>query len=551
LYRNLVKVRAVSTLVGILLILASMPGSAMASLQDQSGPLQPQVSAAVHQDVSKPLSDMVAAAAKAPATPAATGQRVIPLRRIPLPSPAGLATKPDPAIQSTAGPLVATTAVRTFAGLGSGDYGFVIGFAPPDTEGAVGLTQYVQWVNASFAIFPKAPSTLVPIIGPFAGNVLWSGFGGGCQTNNDGDPIVKYDQLANRWVFTQFSVSTQPFLQCVAISTTPDATGPYYRYAFGYGTSFNDYPKLGIWPDGYYISFNMFNATGTVFLGAQACAYNRARMLLGLSATQVCFPSPLNATIFNLLPSDLDGTTLPPAGAANYFLKFGTNTLNLFKFHVNWDEPANSSFTGPFNLAVAAFTPACGGGGTCIPQPGTTQQLDSLADRLMYRLSYRNFGTYESWMVNHSVVAGASVGVRWYELRRTLPYASPAPLPNVQQQSTFAPDASYRWMGSIAQDKQGNQALGYSVSSSTVFPSVRYSGRVYNGGANTLQAESILATGTGSQLPTLSRWGDYSSMGIDPVDDCTFWYTQEYLLSPNGTFNWHTVIGAFKFPLCK
>ncbi len=429
-----------------------------------------------------------------------------------------------------------TTAGLQFAGVGNGDYGFAPNAAPPDTNGAVGATQYVQWVNESFAVFNKSTGALV--YGPAAGNTLWSGFGGGCQSNNDGDPIAQYDKAANRWVLSQFSVSTTPYLQCVAVSTTSDATGSYNRYAFQ-EPNFNDYPKMGVWSDGYYASFNMFN--GNTFVGGRACAFDRTAMMSGAAATQVCFQ--LSSAYGGLLPSDLDGTTAPPAGSPDYFVNFGTNSLNVWKFHVNFATPSSSTFTGPTNLPVASFTAACSGGGTCIPQSGTRQKLDSLADRLMYRLAYRNRAGVESLVVNHSVKAGTSVGVRWYELRISGGNAS------VYQQSTYAPDSTYRWMGSIAMDKAGDIALGYSASSSTIHPGIRYTGRVPGDPLNTMEGENTVLSGGGSQLRTLNRWGDYSSMSVDPVDDCTFWYTTEYLKS-NGTFNWSTEIVSFKFPGC-
>jgi hypothetical protein len=432
---------------------------------------------------------------------------------------------------------VATTAGLNFPGAGNGDYGFVPNAAPPDTNGAVGATQYVQWVNESFAVFNKSTGALVH--GPVAGNTLWSGFGGGCETNNDGDPIVQYDKAANRWVMTQFSVTTTPFLQCVAVSTTDDATGTYARYAFTQ-PNFNDYPKLGVWPDGYYVSFNMFS--GNRFVGGRACAFDRSTMLAGGPATQVCFQ--LGSTFGGLLPSDLDGATAPPAGSPNFYVAFGSNSLDLWRFHADFATPANSTFSGPTNIPVAAFAAACSGGGTCIPQLGTTQKLDSLADRLMYRLAYRNFGDHESLVVNHSVTAGASVGVRWYELR------SPNATPTVFQQGTFAPDSSFRWMGSIGMDKVGNIAVGYSVSSSSIKPAICYTGRVPSDPLGTLQAENTIINGGGAQNGGLTRWGDYSAMTIDPGDDCTFFYTNEYLKA-DGSFNWSTQIASFKFPSCS
>jgi hypothetical protein len=469
----------------------------------------------VHRDVSPPLREMI----KVTPRPSRVKHEAEPVRRIPLP-PGLSVLEEDPIRQQTAAPF--TPVVGTsFEGLGAGQYGFSVTGAPPDTNGTVGATQYVQWVNTSFAIFNKTTGAL--IAGPTAGNALWAGFGGGCQTNNDGDPVVVYDKLAQRWVFSQFSVTTTPYLQCVAVSTTSDATGTYNRYSFQYN-NFDDYPKMGVWPDGYYETFNMFN--GNTFVGADACAYNRTAMLNGQSATQICFQQ--GSSVGGLLPSDLDGTTAPPAGSPNYMLYFGTNNLNLYKFHVDFATPSNSTFTGPTVINVAAFTPLCSGG-TCVVQPGTTQRLDSLADRLMYRLAYRNFGTHESLVTNHSVAVTGGGGVRWYEIQ------NPSGTPSLAQQGTFAPDSSYRWMGSIATDQAGDMAVGYSVSSSSINPSIRYTGRVPTDPAGTMEAEVNIVSGTGAQTATLSRWGDYSAMQVDPVDDCTFWYTQEYMKT-NGTF---------------
>jgi hypothetical protein len=457
------------------------------------------------------------------------------MKLIPLP-PGMTEPQEDPVIQVGSMAVPTPPVTLSFEGLGNAQYGFSVTGAPPDTEGTVGATQYVQWVNTSFAIFNKSTGAL--ITGPTAGNVLWSGFGGGCQTNNDGDPIVIYDKLAQRWIFSQFSVSTTPYLQCIAVSTTSDATGTYNRYSFQY-SNFDDYPKMSVWSDAYYETFNMF-AGGTTFVGADACAYNRSAMLAGTAATQVCFQQ--GTSVGGLLPSDLDGTTAPPVGSPNYMMYFGTNSLNLYKFHVDFANTANSTFTGPTVINVAAFSTLCGGG-TCVPQPSTTQKLDSLADRLMYRLAYRNFGTHESLVVNHSVVAGSGGGVRWYEIQ------NPSGTPIVAQQSTFAPDSNYRWMGSVAMDQAGDLAVGYSVASSTVSPSIRFAGRVPTDPVSTLESEVSIVSGSGSQTGSLSRWGDYSALQIDPVDDCTFWFTEEYMKT-TGSFNWNTRIANFKFPGC-
>ncbi len=525
-------------LVGVIGVLPVTIGTGGVQGQGLPAPTSPrvEVTQAIQHDVSPPLRDI-------PSAPQSDVRRERPLR--PIPANILAREQPDPVVQSTTGPNVVSTTGLGFAGVGDGDYGFAPNAAPPDTNGAVGATQYVQWVNESFAVFDKVTGAIANGF-PKAGNTLWAGFGGGCETNNDGDPIAQYDKIANRWVLTQFSVSTVPYLQCVAVSTTSDATGSYNRYAFSYGnTQFPDYPKLGVWPDGYYITYNIFN-NGTTFAGSKLCALDRARMLTGAAATQQCFQ--LSTSFGGVLPSDLDGATLPPANSPNYMLNFGANALNEWKFHADFATPANAKLLGPFSIPVAAFTPACGGG-TCIPQPGTSNSLDSLGDRLMYRLAYRNNGTFESLVVNHSVKVSGSrrsqvVGVRWYELRGL--NASSA---TVFQQGTFSPDSTSRWMGSIAMDKVGNIALGYSASSGSISPSIRYTGRVSTAPLGVLQAETIIKAGGGSQTGNLHRWGDYSSMTVDPVDDCTFWYTTEYEKA-SGSFNWSTWVASFKMPGC-
>jgi hypothetical protein len=446
----------------------------------------------------------------------------------------------DPVRQRTIIPSTAVVGLN-FEGLGDGEYGFHVNSTPPDTEGAVGATQYIQWVNDSFAVFDKATGGL--IAGPADGNILWSGFGGGCETDNDGDPIALYDKLANRWVLSQFAVSSPPpYLQCIAVSVTSDATGYWYRYSFEY-SNFDDYPKMGVWPDGYYETFNMFQ--NNQFIGSNLCAYDRISMLSGLSAIQVCFQE--NTSVFGVLPADVDGTTAPPAGSPNYMMAYGANSLDLYKFHVDFNNPNNSTLSGPTVINVAPFTPLCNGG-ICVPQPGTTNTLDSLASRLMYRLAYRNFGSHESLVVNHSVAVngGASGGVRWYEVQ------NPSGTPVLAQEGTYAPDSIYRWMGSVAMDQAGDLAVGYSQSdSNSIYPSIAFAGRIPTDPTGALEAETEVIYGGGSQTgsPPIHRWGDYSAMTVDPVDDCTFWYTQEYIQT-TGSFNWHTRIVNFQFPSC-
>ena len=498
------------------------------SAQVQHGPTT--VRRDLHHDVSPPLIDMMRSFRPEPYEQ----HEAEPRRAIPLP-PGLQSLQEDPLLQPMTSGFSPQVGLN-FEGIGDGQYGFTVEYAPPDTNGAVGATQYVQWVNTYFAVFDKRSGAL--LAGPMPGNVLWSGFGGGCESNNDGDPIVLYDKLANRWVMSQFSVSTTPYLQCIAVSSTSDATGAWHRYSFQY-TYFDDYPKMGVWPDAYYETFNMFN--GNLFVGSDACAYNRTAMLNGQPGTQICFQQ--SSAVGGLLPSDVDGTTAPPGGSPNYMLTYGTNSLLLFKFHVDFNTPSNSTFTGPRTIPVASFTPLCNAAAQCVPQPGTSNKLDSLADRLMYRLAYRNFGSHESLVVSQSVAVSGSGGVRWYEIQ------APNGTPIVAQQGTYAPDSSYRWMGSAAMDKIGDLAIGYSVSSGAVYPGVAFAGRVPSDPAGALEAETTITTGSGSQTGTLSRWGDYSAMTVDPADDCTFWYTQEYLVT-NGTWNWNTRIANFKFPGC-
>ena len=447
---------------------------------------------------------------------------------------------------SPSSPLAATAAPAVgvfFDGIGVGLGAYTPAAAPPDPNGAVGPNHYVETVNTDLAVFTKTGALLY---GPVPINTVWAGFGGGCELDNDGDPTVLYDRAADRWIISQFAVTTTLYLNCVAVSLTPDPTGAYNRYAYQ-NTDFPDYPKFGVWSDGYYVTFNNF-AGGATFSGGMACAYDRTAMIAGaLSAAQVCFNA--GPTYGGLLPSTVDGARLPPVGSPNYIVALDapvTSTLlQTWKFKVNWTTPASSTFTGPTPITVPSYTNACSTAprGDCIPQSGTTQKLESLGDRLMYRLAYRNFGDHEALVANHAIVSGSSVGVRWYELRVNAGDLT------LFQQGTFAPDATFRFMGSAAMDQTGNIGLGYSASSSTLFPSIRYTGRLATDAAGTMQAEATIIASGGSQLPNLARWGDYTSLAVDPVDDCTFWYTNEYLKT-SGTFNWSTRVATFKFPGC-
>jgi hypothetical protein len=483
--------------------------------------------------VSLPLRDI------APISNELEPQHEIPLRMSeePLPAAPNIA---DPVLQAWPGPLVGTRDGLNFAGLGEDAYGFRVSAAPPDTNGAVGDTQFMQWVNSSFALFDKSTGDL--LYGPALGITLFSGFGAPCEARNGGDGVILYDKAAGRWLFSQLNAS--PTTVCIALSTSSDATGTYFQYAFDLadelppGTTLSDYPKFGVWPDGYYYTANIFGATGGI--GTNLCAFDRASMLLGSDASAQCFFSTTVGASY--LPADLDGNTPPPDGSPNFLVDINNSgqELRLLKFHVDWDIPDNSALTGPIHIPVAPFTRATGS----VPQFDSSQGLATLGDRLMFRLAYRNFGDHESLLMNHSVAAKDVIGVRWYELQNPS-----GDVPILFQQGTYAPDSTYRWMGSIAMDQAGNIAVGYSASSADIYPAIRYTGRTPDDPLGMLDGENSIIEGTGSQQPSLARWGDYSSLTVDPVDDCTFWFTTEYL-ETNGTFNWNTRIASFVFPSC-
>jgi hypothetical protein len=419
---------------------------------------------------------------------------------------------------------------------------------PPDTVGAVGRTQYVQWVNQAIAVFDKKNGNLIGQVAD--GSSLWNKLGGVCATFNDGDPVVLYDRAADRWVLSQFEVSggesnnaAKPYAQCVAVSTTPDATGTYSLYQFNF-ENMNDYPKLAVWPDAYYATFNMFqhilpdpDDSNYKFLSARVCALERNKMLIGKDAMMKCF----DVTDFGgLLPSDLDGNTAPPPGSPNYVLGLDLNKsqLDLWKFHVDWNDLTKMTLSGPTAIAgIADFNVP----DDTVQQPKTTMLLQALGDRLMYRLTYRNFSDHESLLATHTVGLGASTGVRWYELR------SPSTTPSIAQQGTFAPDATFRWIGSAAMDKMGNVLLGYSASSSKIFPSIRITGRAVNDPLGVMRAEKVLANGE-RQQGNSNRWGDYASISVDPDDDCTLYFGTEYLELTQSS--WSTKFARIRFNSC-
>jgi hypothetical protein len=493
------------------------------------------------------------------------------VRLLPVPTKAKGAHATALALNTEAGigSLDALTS-RYFSGVGW-DRNYRVKVSPPDTNGAVGTNDYVQWVNQAYGIFDKTTRNLKVVVDPgsgeklqtiWNGSLIWQGFGGKCEFSNDGDPIVIFDKLANppRWVMSQFAhtkPSGAPYSQCIAVSTTSDPAGEYALYEFQFN-NFNDYGKFGVWLDGYYGVFNMFedDTKNSDYLGTKVCSFDRSKMLQGTTASIQCV-NLYQPQYSGILPADFDGTasSTPVDGSPELFVGLDSNKLNLWTFKVNWNDMTKSTFDRvPVEIPVASFDYPCVKEGyeyACISQPGSdTQRLEVLGDRLMYRLTYRNRGTRESLVLNHTVMVGTRTGIRWYEID------SPFNKPTVRQQGTFAPkDALFRWMGSIAVDKKGNMLLEYSVSGDKVYPSLRYTGRRNDDPVGQMRSERELVVGSGSQINqderwATDRWGDYSSVVLDPVDDCTFWLTNQYQ-SKTGTYNWNTAIASVRFPNCQ
>jgi len=400
---------------------------------------------------------------------------------------------------------------------------------PPDTDGDVGLDYYFQMINLSFAIWDKQGNLLY---GPVDNSTLWNGFIGPWTGTNDGDPIVLYDEVADRWMASQFGINTSngTYWQMIAVSATSDPLGSYNRYAFQM-PAFNDYPKLSVWIDGYYATFNMFGS----YTRVGVAAFERDSMLAGSPDAQMVYYNQPSGT-FSMQPADFDGTP-PPAGTPCYFgyLRiFSSQNFEVYEFDVDWASPSSSTFTLANTLTTASFNPNLNG----IPQPGTSTKLDDLGQMLMFRLQYRNFGTYQTLVANHTVNAGSGrTGVRWYELRKETDAWY------IYQQGTYAPaDGQYRWMGSIAMNGNGDIALGYSLASTSTYPSIYYVGRRADAPLGEMNlAEVKIIEGTGSQSG-IDRWGDYSCLSVDPTDDSTFWFTTEYYGS-----DWKTRIASFDF----
>jgi hypothetical protein len=482
--------------------------------------------------VSRPLSEL-------PIGEVAGQSGVLPLRSSPLSSHAGAAVQQDPVLQKEVLPNIGATKGVAFDGVGASCC------APSDSNMAVGPNHIVETVNVQLAVFSKTGTLLS---GPTNFTTFFTPLGGDCAFGSS-DPIVNYDRLADRWVISDVGISSRngPFSQCVGVSKTNDPTGAYTLYAFSFGTTLNDYPKLSVWPtatnSAYLATYNIFLNAST-FNGADLCGFDRAKMLAGSpNPAQICKLTP--NTEGGYLPSDLDGPTPPTDGTPGLFLTWQNNNpgqLFLRKLTLNFGA-GTATLSAPTTISVANDALACGNGGTCVPQSGTPQLLDTLGDRLMYRFPVRHFADHDRATASHAVANGAQVAFRWYEL------FDPAGAVTLNQQGTFAPDTTFRWMGSMAEDKLGDIAVGYSASSTAIHPAIRFTGRVPSDPLGTLETEASILEGTGSQNGGLSRWGDYSALQVDPSDDCTFWYVNQYE-KVNGSFNWSTHIGSFRFAGC-
>ncbi|WP_444996019.1 Calx-beta domain-containing protein [Aliikangiella sp. IMCC44359] len=456
-----------------------------------------------------------------------------------------LQTKPVSSFKSLSAPIIGTG----FDGMGN-----VQGAVPPDTNADVGPNHIVQMVNTAIAVWDKQGNQL---LAPVAINTIWDGFGGLCESTNRGDPIVLYDGMSDRWLISQFAFndSFTDNHQCIAISQTGDPTGSYYLYDFLWSTKkFNDYPHFGLWHDGYYAGVNQF--TGDKYSGAGVVVYEREKMLLGQPAQQIKFDlENSKPDAFTPMPADIDGIHLPPSTMPQYFVSAGgaADTIDVWTFTTDWDTPGNSAFVLNKTLKVAAYKGGvCEFDRNCIVQPAS-QRLDAIGQRMMFRLAYRNLlGTQHKLVANHTVVGSDTdnniAGVRWYEFDIDAATGTPS----VANQGTYSlADGNSRWMGSAAMDAVGNIGVAYSISGPSLAPSIRFTGRYKGDAADTLTVpETELIAGGGSQSGA-NRWGDYSSLSIDPSDDCTMWYTTEYYKAANNnTTAWSTYIGSFKFEDC-
>ena len=459
--------------------------------------------------------------------------------------------------------------IQSFPGMNNNDGGL---FYPSDVNGEVGPTYYIEAINQAIGIYTKT-GTRVAL---FTEDSLWNNVGSTpCNGNAEGDPVVLYDRLANRWYLTNFAFPTDsqdndmaPFYECIAASKSGDPVGGgWWLYAIRMdpgGTGLpavgrlGDYPKFGIWPDGcLYMAANEYTEPSGTFAGTVALSISRNDMAAGLPVHYATVVLPSSGP-FTMIPSNLLGTSLPAAGTPNYFVSEGQTSFSweVRKFTPGANCGAGGSLSAPVQVSQTSYTvpnPA-----VLIPQPNTSAKLDSLSDRLMQKVQYRKIGNAESLWVVHSVQTSSTSPTRqqWAQIDVTGGNVATAPV----QQQIFGSDALYRWVGSLAVDQSGNMALGYSTSNGSVpnFPSIAYAGRLAGDPPGNLpQTESVLIAGSASQTHVLSgeitdRWGDYSSMSVDPADDCTFWYANMFYANPSdGTSgNWSTRIASFKFPSC-
>lgn len=452
-------------------------------------------------------------------------------------NPLALPQGNDPAWQQDYAPEASNTKSLNYNWAGIGN----TNVSPADPCVDVGPNHVIQMVNGGsgsyFKIWNKTGTVLVN--NTYLDNYM--GFNGGA-----GDPIVLYDELANRWLMSEFAASGN--VLHVAISTSADPLGSWYTYTFN-ATNFPDYPKYSIWNNAYLVTTNENNPA--------VYALNRTQMLSGTSGTAQRFTIPSFGTIgFQAAtPVSLNGTTVPPTGAKAMVMRMrddawsgsASDALEIWDFNINWTTPSQTTLTQVATLPVQSFDSGlCGYTSfSCIDQPGSNTNLDPLREVLMNRIHYRNFGTHESIVCCHvtDVTGNDRAGIRWYELRRS---GGASGTWSIYQQGTYSPDAASRWMPSIGISESGNIAMGYSVSSSSIYPSLRYTGRKSCDPLNTMtEPETVIQAGT---TPNNSnRWGDYHALGVDPADGETFWFTGAY-----GTGNaWATRVAAFDLPNCS
>jgi hypothetical protein len=471
------------------------------------------------------------------------------------------ATAPPDGTTSLRPEKIAVTApapIMDFDGLDRQNWG---AGSPPDTNGDVGPVYYIQSVNTSVGVYRKSDGFQEAAF-TFDTLMAQGNFGNQCDSENFGDPVVLYDTFEDRWILTDFAftldgggnVNPPVAYQCFAVSMTGDPlTGGWNFYSIAVTDALNDYPKLGVWTDGIYMSVNLFGfASGGSFQGVRVWAFNKAQMYAGSPTVQVVSFN-VGTGDFTLVPSNARlqvGT--PPAGRPNLFLSTWNflNALTVYKFHVDWTSIGNSTFTGPDVPLAGSSWPNAGVGNA--PQTGTATLLDVLQIRAMVQNQYTNIGGAESLWVAHTVRRVNTTGFaapRWYQVDVT----GGAVAANLLQAATWDPDAAnvmHRFMPSLAIDRAGNLAMGYSTSNSTTVPAIKYAGRLLADPVNTFsQTEQTLFAGLASQTGS-SRWGDYSGMTLDP-DGCTFWYTNEYG-NTDQAFDkrWRTRINSFRYPSC-